>query len=147
MTLLEFQASQLARAAADILAVSGPLHGVLCNLGQTNLAITQATTLAELVAQVATYDGYANQAVVWGTPVVNQAQIVEVVATALVFTPTGSVTPNSIYNAWITDSGATHLYYAGTLDAAPVGLSSPLNQLELTVRYRPAVPSIVVEVV
>jgi len=144
-TLLEFPASQELRANADVL-LAGYLLIAKLHLGQTALAITDATTKAALDGQEATYNTYAAQVLVFGVATVNQAGQVEVLAAPLTFVPTDGVTPNNIWNLWITNNANTVLLFAGQLDTAPVALNSPLNSLELTVRYRPATNTFVVEI-
>jgi hypothetical protein len=143
MTLFEFQLSQLHRAAND---VAGLLDGVKLALFQAPMDIGEATTLAELVANVATFTGYVKTALVWDTPSVADDGTVEVVSHTITFRPSDAVTPNQIWGCWIEDSTAAFVYFAGQFDNAPLPMTSALQQIIVTVRYRPASDTLVITV-
>lgn len=141
-TLFEFQASQLARAADDI---AGYLTGVKVGLTQSAVNIDEGTTLAELTAAVATYTGYASVTVVWDDPSVADDGTVEVTSEEIVFRPTAPTTiGNQVYNLYIVNTGGTILYFAVLLSTAPIPMESNLDQLKVTLRYRPATNSVAV---
>lgn len=82
------------------------------NLYQNDMAPTPNSVLADF--DVATYDGYAAEAITPTTwPIFNEgtAQVVAV-GPGIVFSPTGSVTPNVIYGYYVTDSTGTRLLWA-----------------------------------
>jgi hypothetical protein len=141
--LLEFQVSQIARCADDI---AGYLTGAKLHLTLAAVDINPGTTLAALHAEEATYATYLAQVLLWDVPTVSSDGTVESVATPLVFRPTDNVTPNQIYAVYITDGASAILYFAKQLDEAPVPMTSPLDQMVITVRFRPATQSIVVTI-
>lgn len=121
-----------------VTAAGGTLNGAKLHLGQTNLTIDRNTDLATLVAQVATFDGYASKVIVWTGPFLNESGQIEMVGMpAAAWSPSGTVTPNVIYNCWVTNAGASVLYLAGPLDGAPISMASALNYLTVVVRYNP----------
>jgi hypothetical protein len=141
--LFEFQKSQLVRCADD---TAGILTGALLGLYQAPIDINQSNVLATFTAAVATYNTYAAQVIVWGTPSVAIDGTVESVGAQLIFRPTDAVTPNSIWGVYITDTSGAILLFAGQFDEAPVNLNGTLDQLAINVRYRPATNSFVVTV-
>lgn len=146
--LTENQASQLARALQDTQAATaaGYLHLAHLHLYQSPIAILPTTPLATFSAAVATFTGYADQALVWDVPGVADDGTVECVATPLIFRPTDAVTPNIIYGAYITDTAGANLYIFGEFDGAPLPMQNALQQIIVVVRYRPATDSIVITV-
>lgn len=139
----EYQVAQLARAAND---VAGILTGALVGLYQTVIDINPSNVVATFTAGECDYNTYAEQALVWADPSVADDGTVEVVAAALIFRPTDAVTPNVTWGMFILDTTAAFLLFAGQFDGAPLPLQSALQQVILTVRYRPATGSIVVQV-
>lgn len=148
--LLESEASQLARAAVDVGTnvgpIAGPLNAAKLHLGQSDLAIDGNTPYATLSGQEADYDGYAAQSLVWGTPVTAADGTVEVVATVLTFAPTGDTVSNSIYNAWVSNTGGTVWYFAAPIVDGPLPMESALDQMKVTIRYRPATQTLMVTI-
>ncbi len=141
--LFEFQKSQLVRALND---TAGELLGALLGLYQAPIDINQGTPLATFTAAIATYTGYAAQAIVWGLPSVNQAGEVEVQGIGLIFRPTDAVAPNSVWGIYITDSTGADLYFAAQFDAPPIPMVSALDQITIVIRYKPATQSFAVVV-
>lgn len=139
MDLVEFQASQLARAAAD---VADYLADLKIHLTKAEIAITNATTLAELNAVEANYTGYALQTVVWLDPSVADDGTVEVLSEAMEFRPTGTTVTNVIWACYALAAVGGALLFAGSLDGAPITMGSALNSLVLVIRYRPATRSV-----
>jgi hypothetical protein len=146
MTFLEYQAATLARALLDT-AMGGTLAGLKVDLTQSNVAITPNTLLATLVAQIATFDGYAQGVVTWDLPSLDSTGAVVVVGNIPVWRPTDGVVPNTIYDAYATLATGGALAFAGLLDGAPIPLASALNQLQLIFRYYAAAQSMGVVVV
>jgi len=141
----ENQASQLARALADTRALS-PYVGLLIDLYKAPIAYVPTTPLATFTAQTADFVGYAQGTVTWSLPTVAQDGTVEVVGALPIWRPTNAVTPNLIYGFFATLAVGGDLAFFGQFDLAPLLMQSALNQLEMTVRYRPATSSIVVTV-
>jgi len=111
------------QAGAKILleeALDGLAAAVEVNLYQNDYAPDPTTVLADL--DVATYDGYAAETVTPATwPVFFQGNSQAVaVGPGIVFTPTGSTTPNVIYGYYLTDTGGTRLIWAERFPEAKV---------------------------
>jgi hypothetical protein len=143
MILFEYQLSQLDRAGDD---VAGYLTGVKLGLYQAALDITSSMTIAAIHAAQATFTSYVKTALVWDTPSVADDGTVEVVSHSITFRPTDAVTPNQIWGCWIEDSTAALLYFAGQFDAAPLPMINALQQIIVTVRFRPATNTLVITV-
>lgn len=146
--LLESQVSQLGRGLNDTGPNTGPLAGILAgnkiHLGKTNLGITPATTYAELTAQSAGFGGYTATAIVWDVPSTAADGTVEVVSTPVVFRPTDASENDSIYNVWLSDSGSTEWHFAAALVGAPFPMGNDLDQMIVTIRFRPATGTLAV---
>lgn len=143
MILLEFQLSQLDRAAADI---AGYLLGIKANLYQTPVAISQSTPLSAFTAAVATFTGYTAHVVTWDTPSVADDGTVEVLGSFVAWRPTDGVTPNVIWGVYITDGAGALLYFAGQFEDAPLPMGGALDQITIVMRYRPADKSLIVTI-
>jgi hypothetical protein len=145
--LIESQASQLGRALNDTGPNTGPLAGILnankVHLGQSNLAITPTTTYATLSGQEAGFGGYTAQSLVWDVPSTAADGTVEVASTPVVFRPTDSSEDDSIYNIWVSDSGSAVWHLAGVIQGGPLPMGTALDQMIVTLRFRPATNSLV----
>lgn len=147
--LLEFQIATLDRATNDIQAaagVAGFLNAAKLHWTKEIIDINEDTTLAELDAIEADYDGYAAQTLVWGPPTVADDNTVEVVSVAQIYTPTGATTPNQLYAAYIDNSGGTKVYFARQANEAPIPMNDALDTMTVVVRYRPASDTMLVVV-
>lgn len=147
--LIESQASQLARCANDInVGTPGSNVGVLfpakLHLGKTPLAINATTPYASLSAQEADFTGYAAAALTWDVPTTAADDTVESISTPVVFRPSDAVVDNSIYNLWVSNTGGTVWYFAGNIPGGPLPMGSALDQMVVTLRYRPASGTIAV---
>lgn len=145
-TFTEYQASQLERGLIDT-TTAGALLGLKVDLYQSNVAITPNTLLATLVAQIATFGGYAQGVVTWDLPSLDGTGAVVVVGNLTVWRPTDAVTPNNIFGCYATLAVGGALAFAVHLDEAPVSMASALNQLQLVFRYYPAAKSLVVAII
>lgn len=143
MTLFEYQLSQLDRAGDD---VAGFLAGCKLCLYQNVIDIGPGNTHADFVANVANFAGYAKAALVYDTPSVADDGTVEVVTHALTFRPSDATVPNVIWGCWIEDSTAAILYFAAQFDGAPLPMQNALQQIIVTVRFRPASDTLVITV-
>lgn len=143
MDLLEFQASILARAAADIADYLAAMH---LDLYQTPIVITPQTPVATFTAALATYTGYAQGVVTWLAPSVSDDGTVEVAGTIPEFRPTDGVTPNVIYGVFCRAAVGGALLFAAAFDNGPLPMENALNAILLTVRYRPSTRSVCVVV-
>lgn len=135
MQLTEYQASQLARAAAD---VADYLLAMKVDLYQSDIVITPDTLLATFTAAVATFTGYAQKTVTWATPTIADDGTVEVIGTVPKWQPTDAATPNVIYGIYCTEAVGGALLFAGRFETAPLPMGSALQQITITLRYRPA---------
>jgi hypothetical protein len=120
--LLSLEASQtIGLGSGSIFVIAAPFTG-----GET-------TTVGGLVE--ANYPGYARQALSGDTVTFTGADGNEYVELGTFrFQPTGSSSPNLAYGIGLTyGASSTALAYTDTL-ATPVALSSPSNQLTVTVR-------------
>jgi len=143
MELLEFQASQLARADADI---ADYLLALKADLYQTEIDILPETPVGDFTAAIATFTGYAQKTVTWGVPSVADDGTVEVVGTYTEWRPADGVTPNNIWGVFFRAAVGGALLFAGQFDGAPLPMNNALNAITITIRYRPASKSIVVVV-
>lgn len=128
----------LVGAAAATGSHTVSLAGYVCRLFQTDIPADPAVPVAVYNSDSATFTGYAEQAVTWSAPTIGTDGLMEAVGTVPEFRPTDAVTPNSIYGAYLVD-GDDSLAAVGRFDDAPVAMGSPLNKIELTVRFIPAV--------
>jgi len=131
--LIAFQALDLAIAADVVTAVTGALIDAEVRLYQNDVTPSAGMVLADF--DVATYDGYADEAVTWLAPSVADDGTVEIVGTVGEFRPTGAVTPNTIFGALLLD-GTGALIMAGRFDGAPLPMGSVLDSLLVTPRWR-----------
>jgi hypothetical protein len=148
--LIESEASQLARAAVDTQAntgpVAGPLHGALLHLGMANTPISGNTPYSTLSAQEADFTGYTAAALTWDVPSTASDNTVQAVSTPVVFRPTDAVTPNVVYNIWVSNSGGTIWYLAGVLVGGPFPMGTATDQMIITVIFCPATNSYAVTI-
>lgn len=142
MDLIESTDSLLARAADD---VAGTLAGAKVHMYETDLTLEPTLpSLADFVAAVATYTGYAAATITWGTPSIADDGTVEVVGTVPAFRPSADVAGKSVWGIWITDTTSATLLFAGQYDEAPLPMAATTDEILLVVRYRPADTSLVV---
>jgi hypothetical protein len=112
----------------DNAPLAGLLDGATVRLYQSALTPGQGTTLANLVAAEATFDGYAAQTLAMDTGYINGANQAVAESQLLVWTPTGSVASNSIGGAWSDDGTGAIIIWP--LDA-PVSLAGPTTTLKI----------------
>lgn len=144
MQLNEYQASQLARAAAD---VAGYLAAMKVDLYQTDIDLATFPPIATFTAEIANFTGYAQGVVTWDTPSVADDGTVEVLGAVPQWRPTDAVTPNNVYGIFCrAAAGGGALLFTGRFDDAPEPMASALDQITITIRYRPADRSLCVVV-
>jgi len=107
--VLQLVNAAMAKILTDILdeTVAGNHDGLLADahvgLFQTGTpGFSEGRVLADIV--VATYDGYARQPVVWGSVGVDPNLRQSVHGGGLLFSPTGSVTPNTLTGIFLADA-------------------------------------------
>lgn len=104
------------------------LDGATVRLYRSTLTPGKGTTLANLVAAEATFDGYAAKTLTMDTGFINGAQQAVAESQLLVWTPTASVTPNTIGGLWSDDgTGAVIIWPL----PAPVALAGPTTTLKV----------------
>lgn len=122
--------------AADV--VAGALSGAVLHLFQTDFVPDRNTTLAELTAAIATYTGYASEAVTWLAPSVTDTGDIEVVGTVGEFRPTGAIIANQIFGCYLVDAEVVpNLLFCARFEDAPYPMASTLNAIIVTLRYNP----------
>lgn len=134
MDMTATQVLNLAIAADIVTAVTGALIGAEVELFTDDVLPTSMSVLADFT--LATYDGYAAEAVTWLAPSVSDDGKVEIVGTVGEFRPTGATTPNDIFGFLITDGGG-NLLYGGRFPDAPLPMNTTLDQIIVTPRARP----------
>lgn len=132
MTLIGNNAIDLV-AYADLTALAGLLTGALVELFQNDVTPTRATLIGSYT--VATYTGYANEAITWLAPSISDDGVAEIVGTVAEFRPTGSGVANNIYGAYVTTSGGA-LIGAVRFDNAPVPMAGVNDSILVTIRIR-----------
>jgi hypothetical protein len=118
-------------------AVTGSLTGSLVALVKNNITLDANTTMADITANEADYNTYAQAAITWLAPSIADDGQVEVVGTVPEFRPTDALAPNNIYGASIINAGAIKTYFNAAFDGAPLPMNTVLDSLILTVRWRP----------
>jgi hypothetical protein len=141
--LFEYQASQLARAAAD---VAGYLLGLKVDLTKSAVLVDGTAVKADFLAAIADYAGYAQGVVTWGTPSVSDDGFVEVIGNVPEFRPSGSGTPNDVWDAFFTEAVGAALLFCGQFDGPPLPMHGTTDAIQMVVRYRPADTSLVVQI-
>lgn len=143
-----FQTNQLTQdvgtgAIAHVAAV-GCLDLAKVGLSIANQSADKDRTLAELVAAVPTYTGYALGSVTWSAATISDDGFIEFLGTVPEFRPADAVAADSIYLMFLQNTAGTKLYGVGRFDGAPLPMRSALDAIQLTLRWRPHDQSLVV---
>lgn len=114
---LAFQIAQL-----EALTVAmGRLDAAIVRLYQEGYTPTESSTMADLDAVEADYDGYAEAAIVdWNEAGTDDDGEVIITADSTQFIPTGVTTPNSIGGYYVVDSTGATLKFAVPFDSPQV---------------------------
>jgi hypothetical protein len=115
---------------------AGALDGLVVRLYQDDITPTRVTPLSTYTAAEADYDGYLPGDCTWGVPSRADDGTVEVLGAVPEFRPMSSDTPNTIFGLF-TELGDGSLGFAGRFDNAPIPMGDALDQITLTLRYRP----------
>ena len=92
------------------------------HLSKANIVPDKTTILTDLSADEADFDGYAAESVTFSDPYIDG--LGNVVATCIAsWVSTGNTTPNTLYTAYLTNTGGTKLLMAGVLDGAPIPIT------------------------
>jgi hypothetical protein len=118
------------------------LSGALLKLvNNASVTLNGSTLWGSVSPFIGGYSGYADATLTWNAPTVNAANTVESVSGDATFRPTGSASVCNAAGIVITDSGSTSVFYAAPFDQIPIVLSTPLQQLQITLRFSPANPN------
>lgn len=129
--------AMIAALRASVAAV-GPLDAALLALGKENIDITANSTLAELEAGEATFVGYARKLVTWSVATVGEDGALQTVGEHPEFRPTNSVTPNTIFYAFLVNEAEDAVLAVGKFDGLGRPMDSALNNIDLAIALQPA---------
>jgi len=115
---------------------AGALDGLLVDLFQDDITPTRTTPLSTYTDAVANYDGYAQGSATWGIPSRADDGTIEVLGPVAEFRPMSDDTPNTIFGLYTT-LGDGSLGFAARFDNAPIPMQDALDQITVTLRYRP----------
>lgn len=124
-------------------AVAATLGAPVLKLFQVDLTPDRDTTLAILDAAEADYVGYVPPTPTWSAATISDDGEIEYQATAPEFRPTNGVTPNSIYGWYLTNTAENALLFCGRFDGAPLPMVSALDNIIITLRWRPGTAGVV----
>lgn len=101
-------------------------------LFQDNYTPADGDTLATYTAIEADFDGYTVQTLTtWITPILVAGKAF-ISTLPIIWTPTGSVTPNDIYGFFVYDFVDNKLLWAGRFAAAPIAVTGPTTPVVYT---------------
>lgn len=117
---------------SDQVAAGATYHGVTVHLYTNPVTPAHNSILTDFTQ--ATYGGYLPQGVdAWGLPFRDVDGVIRIAAEDLQFQPTDSVTPETIYGAYITSGSPPVLLSAERFDT-PVPFNTPADGLLYTPR-------------
>jgi hypothetical protein len=133
-----YRALDLGIAADGVASGShtGTLVGAKIGLTMSDVPIDDSTTVTALNSASATFTGYGMGSVTWGVPSVSSDGTVKVLGQCPIFRPTDGVTPNNIFDAYVTDP-AGDLLFAGRFDTAPIPMIDAHSFIEITLEWLP----------
>lgn len=102
--------------------VDGPLYLAEYRLYQNDFTPVGTMVIGDFT--VATFDGFAAKAAAWNPSLVNVNGFAVTYADSMLWVPTGTTTPNTIFGYYVTDTGGTNLLYARRFDT-PIALTGP----------------------
>lgn len=121
---------------------------LLCLVNSNTVTLNGSTPIASVLPITGGYAGYSNDTIGWNLPSVNSAGAVEVIGSPKTFRPTDSTAPQTIYGAYIMDSGSTTLLAAAPFDGnIGIPMQSALNSITLVLSYQPITASVVVTLI
>lgn len=139
----------LALAADDTGSTSssaGALSAARLKLINSNTpTLNGGTNWGSVSPWIGGYDGYGDGTMTWTPPFLPQGGGVGVISNETTFRPTDSSFSVSGWGLVLTDPGSSSVYAAGPFDDPPIGLATPLNQLQCTLIFNPATASFQVE--
>lgn len=114
-------------------------------VNSSSVTLDTTTTYADVLAAEGGYPGYARQAITWNAASVADDGTVEAVGTVPEFRPTGTSTVN-MWGLFLTTSDSATLALVGALDAAPLPMTDAHSAIVVTLRYRPTLGGLGVDV-
>jgi hypothetical protein len=146
MQVIVTPAFKLALAANGVAspAALGVLFGAKMDLCKVDAPLSPTIPLATLTAGIANFTGYAQGTVTWDAPSVAGDNTVEVVGNMPLWRPSDAVTPNVIFDWFMTAAVGGALLMMARFDGAPLPMGTALNQIQLVMRWRPSDNSIAV---
>lgn len=127
---------------ANLLAILGALDalgvGMFVGLIREDIPLDATTTLAECVAAIATYSGYAPKAVTWQPAAsISDSGQAEVIGLVPEFRPTGAAITNSIYALFVYQDLADEMpIFVARFDDGPLPMIAATSMIIVTLRYR-----------
>lgn len=123
-------------ATSDVSFTMGALSGMKIDLYQADITPARDTDLQTYLDGIADYSGYAQGDVTWGVPARADDGAIEVLGTTDVFKPNASTVGNNIFGLFTTLSDDS-LGFAARFDNPPIPMGDTLDQITVTLRYRP----------
>jgi hypothetical protein len=114
----------------------GALHNMRVDLFQADITPTRVTALSDYTAGIADYNGYGHETATFGVPSRADDGTIEVLGTVPEFRPSDALAPNTIFGLWTT-LGDGSLGFAARFDNPPIPMQDALDQITVTLRYRP----------
>lgn len=104
----------------------------LVHLFQNNLVVDQNTLESALTE--ADYDGYAAEAITWHVASIDDTGTPELVSDQVIFRPTGTTTPNTVYGAYVKTAAGAYVAVGNT--DGPIPMNATTDELTLVLRWR-----------
>lgn len=123
--------------------IAGVMAGQKCKLFQNELVCTPNTLLTDFVE--ADFTGYAPTDITWGT-VGTSGGLAIVTSDLQSFAPTDSVSPNTIYGYYVTNTAGSTLCFSENFDP-PLDASTLGNLIEFIIKWGQVVPPVGADVV
>lgn len=124
---------------------SGSLYHMRAGLYRTVTPNTPDSVKGDFDSSSATFTGYGADTISWQPPTIADDGAIECLGSLPAWMPSDTVTPNTIAGlyCWCVDNT---LAFSGQFDNQPIGMTGPLDQLTVTLRYRPdaSVPTVVI---
>lgn len=118
---------------ADLIAADATLDGAEIALFQNDVIPSETSVIGDFT--IATYTGYAAEAVTWYAPSVSDAGDPEVIGAVGEFRPTAATVGNTIYGALLLDTGGALLAACRFADA-PLPMEGTLDSIVVVPRIR-----------
>lgn len=123
-------------------AINGYLKTVKMCLFKGDVAVDPNTPFADFDTGKADYTGYTEAAITWSPITRADDGSIEYLGVCLPFRPTDSVKPNMVRGAYVKNMAGDNWVCAVRFPDQGIPMQSNMDSLALTLRYRPAAPSI-----